>query len=185
MTDKDVNVGPYRSLERNTETERLLALAEAMQEKREQTLDILRTKTNRSNQTVGLGMLSAVGFGVYFGWFRPDSSATNGAIAALVSAVVALILAVIFGRPGDTTGLKQQLARDERALFDVVSILREAQASIAKEENWSPLQQAEFRIRLARFDIGPNNTALEGKGAWAPPGETESVVRVVRKGRAP
>jgi hypothetical protein len=160
MPDKDVNEGPYRSPARSTETERLLALAEAMQEKREQTLGILRAKTNRSNQTVGVGMLVAVGLGVYFGWIRPNSSATNGAIAAFISSVVAVILAVIFGRPGDTTGLKQQLARDERALFDVVSILREAQASIAKEEHWSPLQQAEFRIRLARFDIGPNHTEL-------------------------
>lgn len=44
--------------------------------------------------------------------------------------------------------------RESRALHSIVSMLREIEQSIAQQEGMSAIEQAEFRIRLARFDIG-------------------------------
>jgi hypothetical protein len=42
---------------------------------------------------------------------------------------------------------------DTRALSELVELLRESESAIAKAQKWSTLEQAQFRIRLARFNI--------------------------------
>ncbi len=50
---------------------------------------------------------------------------------------------------------RRHLRRDQRALFEIVGILREVESAIAQQAELSALERAEFRIRLSRFDIGP------------------------------
>ena len=43
--------------------------------------------------------------------------------------------------------------KDERALREVVKMLHEISHTLANDEFWSPLQMAEFRIRLSKYDV--------------------------------
>jgi hypothetical protein len=49
------------------------------------------------------------------------------------------------------------LRRDRRALHSIVDMLREVENSTNSSGGMSTLERAEFRIRLARFDIGPGS----------------------------
>jgi hypothetical protein len=51
--------------------------------------------------------------------------------------------------------MNRQLTRERRALHRIVDMLRDLEKGIAETNNLSPLEHAEFRIRLSRFDIGP------------------------------
>ena len=48
-----------------------------------------------------------------------------------------------------------QLRKDQRALFELLNMLREIEQAVAERNNVSAIERAEFRIRLSRFDIGP------------------------------
>jgi uncharacterized membrane protein YhaH (DUF805 family) len=54
--------------------------------------------------------------------------------------------------------------RDQRALYEIVDMLRELEHSMMEREQISQLERAEFRIRLSRFDIGP---AWERRGFYS------------------
>ncbi len=53
----------------------------------------------------------------------------------------------------------KNLARDRRALTEIVDMLREVEYTIAHREQLSALERAAFRIRLSRFDIGPSRAS--------------------------
>ena len=44
-------------------------------------------------------------------------------------------------------------AIDQRALGEVLRLVREAGSVLATKDDWSTLEKAEFRIRLSRFEI--------------------------------
>jgi hypothetical protein len=53
--------------------------------------------------------------------------------------------------------MKRHLRRDQRALYEIVGMLREIESALAQRNQLSALERAEIRIRLARFDIGPED----------------------------
>lgn len=68
-------------------------------------------------------------------------------IAAFVGVAVAAAHVFMLRR------LQIRAYRDRRALDEVVPLLRELEALTARDEGWSPIERAEYRIRLSRFDI--------------------------------
>jgi len=48
---------------------------------------------------------------------------------------------------------KKSRRRDQRALGEIVGLLRETQHGFAMKQDWSNFRITEFRIRLAQFDI--------------------------------
>ena len=59
----------------------------------------------------------------------------------------------------------KQLHKNQRALFELLSMLREIEQAVAERNNVSAIERAEFRIRLSRFDIGPEYFyAQRGRG---------------------
>ena len=49
----------------------------------------------------------------------------------------------------------RELARNQRTLDQLVDVLRAIEPFIARESNLSFVEHSTFRIRIARFDIGP------------------------------
>ena len=49
--------------------------------------------------------------------------------------------------------IRRRSRSDRNALRDVLLLLHEVEGVAATEESWTPLQRAEFRIRLSRFDL--------------------------------
>lgn len=50
--------------------------------------------------------------------------------------------------------IERRVLADQRALSEIVQLLRETESIVAEEERWSTLQRAQFRIRLSRFGAG-------------------------------
>jgi hypothetical protein len=81
-----------------------------------------------------------------------------GLVAAQATAVWAISSAVLAGY---TIGIdvmfvrrtRRQGLRDRYAMKQVLDLVRELEGVTALDENWTPLQRAEFRIRLSRFEI--------------------------------
>ena len=65
-----------------------------------------------------------------------------------------IFLGIAFVSESYINKLRGMLKRDSRARASIVELLRETEGYIAKEENWSTLERAYFRIRLSRFEIG-------------------------------
>jgi|SRR5580700_10461872 hypothetical protein len=156
--------GGYRTPPTGSESLRLLELAETLQGKREETMALI-LQAERSSQVRAL-ITFAVAIVVVLGaWIY-----TREVAIAILGGTVAFVLAAALytwagGSKSSLSLLKSNLRRDERALFQVVDLLRETQQSLADSENWSTLQRAEFRIRLSRFDIGPGTGSGSAEGA--------------------
>ncbi|HSN98208.1 MAG TPA: hypothetical protein VLS89_07915 [Candidatus Nanopelagicales bacterium] len=158
----------YRASLPRSESERLLALAESLLEKREQTLMSIKKYESRSTFGSLFSFIVALSVGVYFGEFSMNSSPMKGLILGVLVLFAGIVLfqipSVVSGKSSDLAALRASLRRDERALFEVVAILRESQGGLSETEHWSTLQQAEFRIRLARFDIGTESSQVHQIG---------------------
>ncbi len=80
-----------------------------------------------------------------------ESSSVARAISASLivgSAVVAAGVEVVLVRP-----LRREIRRQDRALHEVVNLLRELERFIAEDRSWSTFQRAELRTRLALFPL--------------------------------
>lgn len=99
--------------------------------------------------TVGASLIVlAILLGALFSlYIRTQSARVLG--FALVGTLLALASALLYGQ----TRWNWLARRDQRALGEVVSLLREIESTTAAGEGWSPLQRAEFRIRLSRFSV--------------------------------
>lgn len=149
---------PYREAHSERESGRLLALAETLLEKREQTMELFRVR-NRENITyVAFTLFVSTGSGLYYGAHLGANSGFGVGTGVFLWFIVAYLAVV--SRAHSLEDLQSRLRRDERALAQLVAILRESQQAFAEEEQWSVLEQAEFRIRLARFDIGPTDASV-------------------------
>jgi hypothetical protein len=142
------------------ESERLLSLAESLLEKREATFLLLKKHEGRNTIAAMLGIVIGALAGIYLGVLHHGPDAATGFISGFVVliavyALFQILMSVLSGRvPIDD--LRANLRRDDRALLELVAILRESQGSLAEREHWSTLQHAEFRVRLTRFEIGPD-----------------------------
>jgi hypothetical protein len=76
-------------------------------------------------------------------------------IAAAFGGLLYVAIIELYTRP-NVRKLQRLQRRDQRALSDLSSLLREIEPSLMKDEKWSPLDRAQFKIRLARFDIDPD-----------------------------
>ena len=59
--------------------------------------------------------------------------------------------------------VSMQAFRDQIAMEDIVELLREFQPLIAQRDGWSALDKAAFRIRIKRFDIAPTRPRTQAK----------------------
>jgi hypothetical protein len=71
------------------------------------------------------------------------------AICALIVIPVAAWIEI-----GVVLPAKRRISRDERAMIDVIGMLRELQVAVASDENWSAGRQRLIKARIARFPIG-------------------------------
>jgi hypothetical protein len=148
--------GAYRAPPVMGESERLLKLAEDLQSMCEKTSESIRRYERRGQTTAVVGLAVAVTVSVStWTYLHGTAIAVPIAVGFIVFLLVVALAPWVSGK-GDLAGLKSRLRRDERALFEVVALLRETQDKLAESEGWGKLQQAEFRIRLSRFDIRPN-----------------------------
>jgi hypothetical protein len=60
----------------------------------------------------------------------------------------------------------RQLHKDQRALFELLNMLRDIEEAVAERNNVSAIERAEFRIRLSRFDIGPEYYYAQRGRRW-------------------
>ena len=130
-----------RSREVTSELRRLLDLAEGIQAKYE---SATRRRNEIFAQEVIVAVIGAIGAGIVgntLNWGRPLALGLLVGAAGFVA-----FMEITRGR------LSRQAVHEERALEEVVSIVREVETAMARDEDWSPLERAEFRIRLSRFD---------------------------------
>ena len=76
---------------------------------------------------------------------RIAAYAVSGALVGLAYAVLVELVLV--------RKMSQRLRRDQRALSEVVELLRAAERSIAEREDLSALERAKLRVQFSRFDI--------------------------------
>lgn len=145
--------GAYRAPLRG-EAERLLKLAEDLQSKCEETREAMRQDERRSLLRF---LAIATIAGLVMAYYSAPTIQDSIALTFVVLFVIPLVLSALgswIKRTLGMTELKSRLRHDEHALFEVVALLHEKQATLAESEGWSTLQQAELRVRLSRFDIG-------------------------------
>jgi hypothetical protein len=133
------------------DVEKLLALAEQIQQESE--LEESRLERYRFIQylTIGLAILGAL-----IAW-----SLVAGNSSSLFPPYVGSILIVIVGASyviffqRYIVRIRRRLEVNHRSLSEIVQFLRETEGMIVKDQ--SPFDQAHFRIRLARFGIGSDS----------------------------
>jgi hypothetical protein len=131
--------------ESSDELRRLLDLAETLQDEYES--GVRRLVVWRLYQALSV-VLSLVAAGVLLALNGHDK-----VLLASTAVVVGLIYVGMIEVLLRTRGIARHIARDRRALRQVVDLIREVEQASAVAERWPPLQRAEFRIRLSRFDI--------------------------------
>lgn len=128
------------------EADKLLSLAERLQEKCEQ---------YQRNQWISwavsfmIAVFGAVGVNLIaltIGWSYRTLLVTTSWIIVLIAGFWP---AYVFVRT------RPLLTRERRAIHSIVDMLRGLEKGIAEKNNLSTLERAELRIRLSRFDIGP------------------------------
>lgn len=88
----------------------------------------------------------AVLFLVYGLTWAESPAVWIGAAAAFVAYSCAIDVALL-------RGIRHRSRSDRNALHEVLKLLREVEGVASAEDDWTPLQRAEFRIRLSRFAI--------------------------------
>jgi len=76
------------------------------------------------------------------------------ALTARVAAIVLVGTYTLYAELILARTSMRERRRDRHALSQLVEILRETGEIVARREAWSPLRLAQFRVRLARFEIG-------------------------------
>jgi hypothetical protein len=132
------------------EAGKLLDIAESLLEKRE--------GYQRRLEKIGILGLGATSFlvaGGTFLIFSPLSSAPANLFLVVLAYLYAFLLGVFcFLAWARTTEL---IKRENRAFYEIGDLLRALELGIVEQESLTELEQAEFRIRLSRFDIGPGS----------------------------
>lgn len=138
------------------DSDRLLRLAEGLQDKCEQYERRLGTLL-----AVGVSMIAAFLVAAsYLTITLPEDSVYKRLVASFAFSYGIATGAFLYWM---MVRIRRQLTRERRALHGIVDMLRDLEKGIAEKNNLSTLERAEFRIRLSRFDIGPGRK--EEKGA--------------------
>ena len=88
-------------------------------------------------------------------------TAETGGVTLLKTLTVAVIcgaitiLAIGWIQISVLRPIARRIGRDERAMLEIVGVLREILGSVADNEHWSAGRQWLARTRIARFPIGP------------------------------
>jgi hypothetical protein len=135
----------------------LLTLAEELQEK-------IDANTGRVTNLIlmGIGVVFLLTFVYTFaaiiapGEYAAVRRAATAGMAAYAGGAIALLAL----REMRT---RQQIRRDERALYEIVDILREIEAGVARNFGLSVMERAEIRIRLSRLGIGTGGGDMVGE----------------------
>lgn len=130
-------------LARGEELEKLLALAEKLQEKSDS------SSRQIANCYFGISVCTGISVACFL-W-----SFTN---KAMMSSIMIAVIGVMFlGLAAGFFVVRQAWTRrrwrDRFALREVVALLRETEHVLTREAGWSTLERAQFRIRLARFGV--------------------------------
>jgi hypothetical protein len=117
----------------------------------------------RTVQSVSFVLILAVAFGVTLaiGANRLGvlSAVTLSLAAAVIAALGAGCLTTLVLYP-----IAKQVRRDERAMIEIIGILRELVELVARSENWSTARQQIARTRIARFPIGSRGIRFGFRG---------------------
>ncbi len=70
-------------------------------------------------------------------------------MAAIATVVFMLAVQIMLVRP-----LRPQIRRDERAMIELVDMLRELTPHLSRREQWSDVRRLLVRTRLERFPVG-------------------------------
>jgi hypothetical protein len=129
--------------------EEALSRAEALLAEADRGRD--RARLVRAGQ-VGVAALVALALAISAG-----TAGVSAATVLITSAVCAGILVLLIGWAEVALILpaKRRISRDERAIIEIVSLLRELQVSVGADENWSAPRQRLVKARIARFPIAP------------------------------
>jgi uncharacterized protein len=134
-------------MEEKGEVQELLTLAEEIQER----LDSM-VRRSSSLRFYALSILTlatgVIGVLLLADSMRPYRWAI-AAVATLYAVMAALLLAYNDQRTA------RRIRQEAMSLEEVTALLRETVDHSAAMANWSTLERAQFRIRLARFDIRP------------------------------
>lgn len=125
------------------EVDRLLALAEELDDK-------VRAVERRIDAYQLLSALLAVSSLVVAAFAMLGRFELPATFSVLGIAYILLTIVMLW-RVIRTTS--RRIEADRRALREVLAVLREFEQVVAHREQWSPLQRAEYRIRLSRFGV--------------------------------
>lgn len=138
--------------------EDLLALAEDLQKERDRQRGTLERYTQR-RLILTYTLITLLTAGVLF-TVLGDSSATQIAFYALITGFLAAVaIYVMMYELRRLESIRHDLKATDRALYEAVGILRETEDVFSDE--WPILRKAQFRIRLSRFGIGPDDAWYE------------------------
>ena len=150
------------------ELERLLTLAEQLEEKRNHSANrnafFQAVDTFMCVIIVGLPVLYG---GTYITRYQFVPEYLKLSLLALPTLVATWYITLRAWRKR----ISMQALRDQFAMEDIVELLREVQPLIAQREGWSALDKAAFRIRIKRFDIAPTRPV---KQDTTPPAQVQS-----------
>jgi len=108
----------------------------------------------RMLQLVATGGILGVAFAVALAIAATSLSVIAATAVAAVGAGTA-VLGLWFLGAGVMRPLARRVARDERAMIEIIGVLRELMGVVAEEEKWSASRQQLAKTRIARFPIGP------------------------------
>lgn len=78
---------------------------------------------------------------------------SSGPTLPIAVGTVGIVVYVFFADAVVVQRIRRRSKRDRRALREVLDLVREVGGFAAVDEDWTPLQRAEFKIRLSRFEI--------------------------------
>ena len=145
--DRGTTMTKEDSLTLYSDAEKLLSLAEKLQEKCE---------FYERRKWLGIffctGSIMAMLFLSLYIAYRPYQEGKGSLVAGMLCGyAISCIIPTVYL----WSQYSRLITREQRALHSIVDMLRDLETGISEESNLTTLERAEFRIRLSRFDIGP------------------------------
>jgi len=132
------------------EIEKILSLAEELQEKNERYSTRISMFRVVELTTIFLGITISL---LFFKVNEFDIVNFYGLLSVLVSIFIILASFIYTIEYIIVRNYIKRRRRDSRALYEIVEMLRELGEFQGKNEGWSELDRAQYRIRLSRFGI--------------------------------
>jgi uncharacterized membrane protein len=141
------------------EAQRLLKMAEDLEMKCQ---NWERQIAGRIMMTATVSCLLLVLVVIFWG-LAPLSPAISesGTLSIFAILTVVSVAGLVYLTRQRLSRMNYHLQRDQRAMYEIVGMLREIESAIAERDNLTALERAGFRIRLSRFDIGSDYYSSE------------------------